>query len=100
MSSFIGILLTSVFADQNASPRTICASKKKNKHTQIILDCLLKEEVYVALVKSSAQTHTQRERKHILQLQKGVILLPCLILEASVSLFPSYRSRHQCCYGS
>ena len=54
--------LTSVFADQNASPRTICASKKKNKHTQIILDCLLKDEVYVALVKSSAHTH--RDKRH------------------------------------
>ena len=78
-------------------PEPFALQRKKNKHTQIILDCLLKEEVYVALVKSSAQTHTQRERKHILKLQKGVILLPCLILEASASLFPSYRSHHQCC---
>ena len=91
--------LTSVFADQNASPRTICASKKKNKHTQIILDCLLKEEVYVALVKSSAHTHT--ERKDILKLQKGFILVPCLILESLASLFRSHRlCRHHCCYGS
>jgi len=54
--------LTSVFSDQNASPITSCASKKKNKRTQIILGGLLKEEVYVALAKSSAYTH--RERRH------------------------------------
>ena len=52
--------LTSVSADQNASPITSCASKKKkSKRTQIILGGLLKEEVYVALAKSSA--YTQRE---------------------------------------
>ena len=47
--------------------------------------------------------HTQgnRERKHILKLQEGVVLVPCLILDASASLFCSHRlPRHQCCYGS
>ena len=58
--------------------------------------------MHVALVKSfaRAQTHTQREKTH-LKLQKGVVLVPCLILEALASLFPPYRlSHHQCCYGS
>ena len=77
--------LTSVFADQNASPRTSCASKfKKNTNYYKVL-------------------HTQgnRERKHILKLQEGVVLVPCLILDASASLFCSHRlPRHQCCYGS
>ena len=73
---------------------------QRKKQTHINYSRLFVEgRSVLSLVKSSAQTHTQRERKHILKLQKGVILLPCLILEASASLFPSYRSHHQCYYG-
>ena len=80
--------LTSVFADQNASPRTIWASKKKNKHTQIILDCLLKEEVYVALVKSSARRHAHKERENTFyNYRKGLFCYLVLFLKLQLLCF-------------